>query len=97
MLTTIKTYLGLTNTSKDSLLQILIDNAIYYFQDVCNIEFVEADHKTIIVKMVVEDFNRLGSEGISSLTFGSSKEATNQEYSDGLSKQIRKYKRAKVL
>lgn len=91
----IKAYLGINDNSKDSLLEILIENAEACFMDSTNRP--PADHSTIILKMVVEDYNRYGSEGIASLSFGSGSETPLEDYSAGLQKQIRKLKRIRVL
>lgn len=95
MLEKIKIYLGITDTEKDSLLEIMIENAEASFEDATN--RTAADHSNIILKMVVEDFNRYGSEGISSLSFGSGSETVLQDYSEGLQKQIRKLKQVRVF
>lgn len=95
MIEKIKAYLGITDNSKDSLLNILMENAEVSFEAATNRP--AADHSTVILKMVVEDFNRHGSEGIASLSFGSGSETILEDYSAGLQKQIRKLKRIRVL
>lgn len=95
MLERIKTYLGILNNEKDSLINILIEDAEAWFEDYTN--RAAADYTTIICQMVIEDFNRYGSEGIASLSFGAGTEVVNAEYSEGLMKQIKKLKKLKVL
>lgn len=95
MLEKIKAYLGITDTDKDSLLNIMIENAEAGFEAATNRP--AADHNTVILRMVVEDYNRYGSEGIASLSFGSGSETVLEDYSAGLQKQIRKLKRMRVL
>lgn len=95
MLDKIKAYLGITDTSKDSLLNILIECAQACFEDATN--RAAADYPVVILKMVVEDYNKYGSEGIASLSFGSGSESVLDDYSAGLQKQIRKLKKVRVL
>lgn len=95
MLEKLKAYLGITDNSKDSLLNIMLENAEASFEASTNQP--AAAHPTILLKMVVEDFNRYGSEGIASLSFGSGSESVLEDYSAGLQKQIRKLKRMRVL
>lgn len=95
MIEKIKIYLDITDNTKDSLLNILIENAEANFETATN--QAPAAHPTIILKMVIEDFNRHGSEGIASLSFGSGSETVLEDYSAGLQKQIRKLKRIRVL
>lgn len=78
MLEKIKAYLGITDTDKDSLLNIMIENAEAGFEAATNRP--AADHNTVILRMVVEDYNRYGSEGIASLSFGSGSETVLEEY-----------------
>lgn len=91
MVDKLKVYLGITDNSQDALLSILIDNAVTAFEDYTRRDAF--DYDTIIFKMVVEDYNRWGSEGISSLSFGSATEGVLTDYSTGLQRQIRKHKR----
>ena len=95
MLERIKTYLGITDTEKDSLLSILIEDAEAWFSNYTNA--ASADNPTIITKMVIEDYNRYGSEGISTLSFGSGSESVNQNYSDGLMVEIRSRKKVRMF
>lgn len=95
MLEKLKAYLDITDNSKDSLLNIMLENAEVSFTASTNQP--AAAHPTILLKMVVEDFNRYGSEGIASLSFGSGSESVLEDYSAGLQKQIRKLKRIRVL
>ena len=95
MIEKLKAYLGINDNSKDFLLDILIENAEASFEASTNQP--AAAHPTIIMKMVIEDFNRHGSEGIASLSFGSGSETILEDYSIGLQKQIRKLKRMRVL
>lgn len=95
MLEKIKAYLGITDTDKDSLLNILIECAEVGFEE--STHRTAADYPTVILKMVVEDYNRYGSEGIASLSFGSGSETVLEDYSAGLQKQIRKLKKVRVL
>lgn len=95
MLEKIKTYLSIEDDTLDSLLNILIENAVDAFEVYTNAS--AADNQSIILKMVVEDYNRKGSEGISSLSFGSGSESVLEDYSVGLQKLIRRQKKARVL
>lgn len=95
MLEKIKAYLGITDTDKDSLLTIMQECAESCFEDATH--RTAADYPTVILKMVVEDYNRYGSEGIASLSFGSGSESVLDDYSAGLQKQIRKLKKVRVF
>lgn len=92
----VKIYLGINDDKENSLLELLIDAAEASFKEATN-QPTAADYQHIITKMVVEDYNRIGSEGIASLAFGAGSETALQDYSEGLQKQIRRAKKVKVL
>lgn len=95
MIDKVKAYLGITDSDKDALLSILWENAECAFEDYTGRAAFE--HENIIFKMVIEDYNRSGSEGLSSLSFGSASENYLGDYSDSLQKQIRRNKKIKVM
>lgn len=95
MLKKIKVYLGINDDEYDSLIELLIQFAMDAFEDYTGAS--AADHETVIIKMVIEDFNKYGSEGISALSFGGAKEDVLTNYSAPLLKQIRKHKKVKVM
>jgi hypothetical protein len=95
MLQRIKTYLGIMDNESDALLNIIIEDAQSWFNDYTH--RAAADYPNIICKMAIEDYNRYGSEGIASLSFGAGIEVVNAEYSEGLMKQIKKLKKVRVL
>lgn len=93
MLEKAKIYLGISGNEKDALLNLLIELATDFYETYTRNEANPA----IILKMVVEDYNKYGSEGISNLSFGSGNETVLEDYSAGLQKQIRRNKRMGVL
>ena len=91
----LKSYLNITDCSKDSLLITLQENAVEALEDYTGTPATK--HGSIVFKMMLEDYNRYGSEGISSLSFGSGKESILEDYSAGLQRQIRRLKKVRVL
>lgn len=94
MLDKLKTYLSI-DEEQEPILEIIIDNAEAAFEDFTG--RLAADYPTIVLKMCVEDYNRLGSEGIGSLSFGGGSESVLGDYSDGLCRQIRRLKKVRVM
>lgn len=68
MLTKLKLLLGITTTDKDSLLELLIEDAQVlvesYVQDYLVLD--EPLLQLIVIEIAVERFNKLGAEGMSS-------------------------------
>ena len=97
MLDKIKILLGLTNDEKDDLLNILIalckDEAI----DFCNLEEYSNKLDSAIIAMVIERYNKMGTEGLTSV----STNGINENYIDGYSEivlsKLRKNRKVKCV
>lgn len=99
MLDKIKILLGLgeDDTTKDELLTILIamckDEAVSY----CNLEKYIPGLDTAVIEMVISRYNRIGSEGLSSITTSGIKEDYNSEFGSHILRKLRKYRRVKFI
>lgn len=96
MLNKIKILLGIADTSKDELLQILIDNAIseatsYTYND--NI----ADMVNCICNMVVYNFNRIGTEGLSSESYNNVEFSYTSDYPENIMRQLKAHRKLRVF
>lgn len=69
MLDKILLLLGPAADSQDELISLLINNAKAYLLLYCGLDEYSTDYDTIIIRMVIEDWNKLGSEGVSSKSF----------------------------
>lgn len=99
MLEKIKLLLGILDedTSKDDLIELLISNAKDYAVSFCGYEEYSSKFDTIIIRMVVEDYNRLGSEGISSKSFNGISESYIEGYSTEITNSLKRYKKIILL
>lgn len=85
-LDTLKTLLQITDTSQDALLTTLIEQ--------CEAEYLSRTHQVeadepIVTKMVIEQYNRLGNEGIQSIGYSGINETYESDYSEQTQKLIR--------
>ena len=85
-LDTLKTILQISDDSQDALLSTLIEQ--------CSAEYLSRTHQAeadepIVVKMVVEQYNRLGNEGIQSFNYSGINETFESDYSEQVQKLIR--------
>ena len=99
MLEKIKLLLGISDedNSKDDLLELLISNAKDYAVSFCGYDEYNSQFDIIVMKMVVEDYNRLGSEGISSKSFNGISESYVEDYSAGILNSLRRWKKVILL
>lgn len=96
MLEKIKLLLGLTDSSKDDLLTVLleqaIDEAVNYTHNDC-LSALE----TSIVKMVVYNYNRLGTEGVDSEGYSGVSFAYSADYPENIMRTLRANRKVILL
>lgn len=97
MLEKIKILLGLTDDNKDDLLTVLIalckDEAI----DFCNLEEYSTKLDSAVIGMVIERYNRIGTEGVSSVSSSGISESYNDGYSETVLSKLRKNRKVKCV
>ena len=85
MLENIKILLGISSSDKDDLLNLLINIAQNDAYNFCHLNPEEDDVSgldMVIVKMVLQLFNKMEAEGFSSKSFGGASESYLSDYSD---------------
>lgn len=97
MLAKIKLLLGISGTSKDALLNQLIDNAEEFAVNFTNNENALESLSGALIQMVIYDYNRLGSEGVTSENYSGASFSYLSEYPEGIMKQLRQYRKVKVI
>lgn len=97
MLEKIKAYLGITDTSKDALLNILLDMAKAFAVDYCGLAAYDTALDNIVISMVVEDYNKMGDEGISSKSISGVSESYVDGYSVKIMAALKTHRKIKVV
>lgn len=96
MLNSIKIILGINDSSKDELLTLLleqaIDEVINYTHDNCT-----AGLETTICRMVVYNYNRLGTEGVTSENFSGVSYNYSTDYPDNIMRVLKAHRKIRVL
>ena len=97
MLKKIKTLLNITDDSQDNLLNLLIalcsDEAMAY----CNLNHSIPELETPIIYMVVERYNKIGSEGLDNINTNGITENYIINYSDNILNKLKRYRKMKVI
>lgn len=85
------------HTNDDATLEVLLQNAQQYAVDYCNLAEYQDDLNPAVFRMVCEDWNRKGSEGVASASYAGLSEISAQDYSPQVMRQLRKHRRLKTI
>jgi hypothetical protein len=97
MLERIKLLLNISDESKDALLNELIDNATEFAQNFINNDAALENLTGTIVNMVIYDYNRMGTEGLTSENYSGVSFGYASGYSDDIMKQLKRYRKVRVI
>ena len=96
MLVNIKLLLGISSTEKDNLLTLLIQQAedeakdFTHREDVCELQ-------STIERMVVYNYNRLGTEGLNSESYSGTSYNYASDYPEQILKMLKRYRKIVTL
>lgn len=97
MLEKIKLLLGLADDSKDDMLNVLIalckDEAV----DFCNLKEYSTKLDSAIISMVIERYNKIGTEGVTSVSTNGINESYVDGYSEIVLSKLRKNRKVKCV
>lgn len=97
MLDDVKLLLGRTDTAKDSLITLLINQVNDEVKAYCNITEIPDGLNNTITQIVVTRYNRLGTEGLASQNFNGASESYTDSYSPSILSVLRQYRKVKLL
>lgn len=96
MLENIKLLLGITTNDKDNLLNLLISQVIDEVKDFTHREDVYELQSTI-EKMVIYNYNRLGTEGVNSESYSGISYNYSTDYPESIMRTLKRYRKLIVL
>lgn len=97
-LETIKVLLKLDgDTSKDTLINVLIEQAQSEFKDNCNRDDVPTAAVGVITEMVLVKYSKLGAEGLASQSFSGISDSFIDGYPANIIKALNRYRKVKFL
>ena len=98
MLDKIKILLGLSNTEeKDEILETLISLCKDEAVDFCNLEEYTKKLDSAVIEMVIERYNKLGTEGLTSVSTNGINEEHTDGYSETVLSKLRKNRKVKCV
>ena len=93
----LQTRLGSAATGKDDLLAELLLGAEEGIKSTCKRSTLPPEADTLIVRIAVIDFNRLGNEGQQWQSFSGVSESWIDGYPQDIQREIRQYNRARFV
>lgn len=93
----IKVLLGITDTSKDELISYLIDDAIAEVVSYCNLKSYDVRLNSIVIKMVLQNYNKVKIQGITSHSYSGVSESYTDGYTADVMAQLNKHRRVRFL
>jgi hypothetical protein len=96
MLDDIKLLLGITSTDKDNLLQLLINQATEEALDYTRRGSADG-LENIITKMVVFNYNRIGTEGLDSESYSGVSYSYSADYPESILRSLNRYRKLITL
>lgn len=96
MLEDIKLLLGITSTDKDELLELLISQATGEAKRLTNREDA-SELRSAIIKMVIFNYNRLGTEGLNSESYSGVSYSYATDYPEFIMRELRSLGKLRVL
>ena len=97
MLERIKLLLNITDESKDALLFELIQRAEEFIINYTNNEDCLENLRGTKIAMVIYDYNRLGTEGLSSENYSGVSFTYSDGYPEDIMRQLKKFRKVKVI
>ena len=100
MLQKVKLYLGLTDSDKDALLTMLLDQAIEEAVAYTHNAEALSLYESAIIRMTAEKYSRLSTEGLQSESYGGSggvNYSYTSDYPEAVYKTLRAYRKVRTI
>lgn len=96
MIEKIKLLLGISDSSKDDLLTVLLEQAIEEAVNYTHNDCIP-DLNTAIIKMVVYNYNRMGTEGLDSEGYSGVSFGYSADYPESIMRVLRSHRKVVTL
>ena len=97
MLDKLKLILSINDNTKDGLLALILDIVIQEFLDYTNREDLPDGANAVVIQMAVIQYNRIGSQGLTSQGYSGVSESYLSDYPDNIRKQLNRYRKIKAI
>ena len=99
MLQKLKLLLGISleDDTQDALLELLIDMNTQEALSFCNLSQYSSKLEIVILKMCVQSYNRMGSEGATGESFSGISQSYVDGFSDDIKSLLKRFRRIRTL
>jgi hypothetical protein len=97
MLNNIKLLLGISGTTKDGLITLLISIVTEEIINYCNITELPEGLTNTAIQMVVIKYNRISTEGLQSQSFNGASESFTDTYPSSIVSSLNRFRKIKLL
>lgn len=97
MLDKLKLLLNIKDDASDELLVVLISLCKEEAYIYCNLEEYDEKLDAIVIQMVIEKYNRIGSEGTTSQSSSGASASYDSFYSDKVVRLLNKHRKVKMI
>ena len=91
-----KIILGI-DSEKDDLLKVLYAGTVEEFLDYTNRQDIPTGAESVLLNMLVVQYNRLGTQGLNSQSYSGVSEAYIDGYPQSIIKQLNRYRKLKMV
>ena len=97
MLEKVKLMLGIADTTKDALIEMLAEDAMVEVTGYCNMNLYDTKLDSTVAKMVIQNYNRASIQGIASESFSGVSESYVNGYTIDVMNVLNKNRRVRFL
>lgn len=87
----------LTNSSDETLLNILIDQCKEYAKDYCNLTEYDSCLDNVVCQMCVERFNKIYSEGVTTKSYSGIQESYTNDFAPSVYTQLKRHRKIRTV
>ena len=81
-----------TNNQED-LIKVLIDICKNEAMNFCHLDYYDKSLDTVVIKMVLQQYNRRGNEGVSGLSFSGVSQNFLTDYTDDVVRELKRHRK----
>ena len=79
--------------NQEDLIKVLIDICKNEAMNFCHLDYYDKSLDTVVIKMVLQQYNRRGNEGVSGLSFSGVSQNFLTDYTDDVVRELKRHRK----